>query len=362
MSKLFLILAVFALFVSACAQAGDDGTATVAPSTEQAGGAPHQLKVMTHDSFAVSEEVVKEFQQTYNIELQFLKSGDAGTMLNQAILSKNNPIADVMYGVDNTYLGRALNEGVYEQYNASTLTQIPKEYQLDPTNSALPVDWADVCLNYDRAYFTDNNLTPPQSLQDLAKPEYKGLLVVENAAGSSPGLAFLLATIGVFGEDGYIEYWKSLAANDVLVVDDWNTAYYTEFSGSSGDGPRPIVVSYASSPPAEVIYADPPVSEPPTVAVTADQTCFRQVEFVGILKGTKNRDAAEKWVDFMLSKSFQQDMPLQMFVFPVLPDVTLDPNFTNFMEIPSVPVQVDPQLIAEKRDAWIQAWTEAVLQ
>jgi thiamine transport system substrate-binding protein len=147
-----------------------------------------------------------------------------------------------------------------------------------------------------------------------------------------------------------------------LIVDDWSTAYYTEFSGSSGRGPRPIVVSYASSPAAEVIYADPPVDEPPTAAITGDGMCFRQVEFVGILEGTPNREAAEKWIDFMLSQTFQQDMPLQMFVFPVVPNVPLDENFSQFMDIPANPVRLDPGTIAENRDEWIQAWTELVLK
>lgn len=361
MRRLILLFTALALTLGACSQSGEQGTPVVPEVTGEA-GAPVQLKVMTHDSFAVSEQVINEFQQQYGIQVQFLKSGDAGTMLNQAILSKGNPLADVMYGVDNTYLGRALNEGVFEPYEAPALAQISEEYRLDPTNSAIPVDWADVCLNYDKTYFGDHNLTPPQSLEDLTKPEYRSLLVVENPAGSSPGLAFMLATIGVYGEDGYLDYWNRLVENDVLVVDDWSTAYYTEFSGSSGAGPRPIVVSYASSPPAEVIYADPPIDEPPTAAVIADNTCFRQVEFAGILQGTENRAAAETLMDFMLSQSFQQDMPLQMFVFPVMPGVPLDENFTKYLQTPAQTVQLDPQRMAEMRDEWVQAWTEAVLQ
>lgn len=356
MKRMILVLVACVLVISGCGVSGEDANPT------GAAGEPQVVRVMTHDSFAVSEEVIAAFKEQTNIEVQFLKSGDAGSMLNQAILSKGNPIADVIYGVDNTYLGRALSESIYERYDAPALGQIPTEYQLDPNHGAIPVDWADVCLNYDRAYFTENNLTPPASLDDLLKPEYRSLLVVENPAGSSPGLAFLLATIDAYGEEGYQDYWDGLLANDVLIVDDWSTAYYTEFSGSSGRGPRPIVVSYASSPAAEVIYADPPVDEPPTAAITGDGMCFRQVEFVGILEGTPNREAAEKWIDFMLSQTFQQDMPLQMFVFPVVPNVPLDENFSQFMDIPANPVRLDPGTIAENRDEWIQAWTELVLK
>ncbi len=247
---------------------------------------------MTHDSFAISEGVLAAFEQENNAKVQFLKAGDTGAALNKAILSKGNPLADVFYGVDNTFLSRALDEGIYEPYASPALADIPAEFQLDPENRALPVDFGDVCLNYDKAYFTEKGIAPPASLEDLLKPEYKSLLVVQNPATSSPGLAFLLATIGHFGQEGYLDYWKGLVANDVMVVNDWETAYYTEFSGSSGKGPRPIVVSYNSSPAFEVIYASPPVDQPPTAAVTADGACFRQVEFVGILQGARNRELA----------------------------------------------------------------------
>ena len=226
----------------------------------------------------------------------------------------------------------------------------------------MPVDYGDVCMNYDKAYFKEKGLTPPQSLEDLIKPDYKGLLVVENPATSSPGLAFLLATIGHFGETGYLDFWRGLVANDVKVVNDWETAYRTEFSASTGHGLRPIVVSYGSSPPFEVLYAETPIDEPPSAAIVNDDTCFRQIEFVGILKGTRNRRLAEKWVDFMLSTQFQEDMPTQMFVFPVNPDAKLDDTFTKFLAIPDKPAYVDPQAIADHREEWLQAWTEVVLR
>ena len=334
-----------------------------APATSPPSPAgPQKLQVMTHDSFAISEAVLAAFEAENNVKVEFVKGGDTGTALNKAILSKGNPLADVFYGVDNTFLSRALDEDIFDPYLSPQLSTIPDEFKMDSRSRALPVDYGDVCLNYDKAYFANHQLEPPRSLQDLLKPEYKGLLVVQNPATSSPGLAFLLATIGNFGEDGYLDYWKSLVANDVLVVNDWETAYYTEFSGSSGKGPRPIVVSYNSSPAFEVIYAETPIEEPPTAAVVENDSCFRQIEFVGILKGTKNRSLAEKWVDFMLSTAFQEDMPLQMFVFPVNPDARLDEAFIKHLAIPQSTATVTPQAIAANREKWLQAWTEAVLR
>ena len=326
---------------------------------------PRSLTIMTHDSFAVSQPVAEAFEKANNVKLSFLQSGDTGSALNKAILSKENPLADVFYGVDNTFLSRALDEGIFDAYASPALAQIPEEFKLDPQQRALPVDYGDVCLNYDKAYFESQGITPPGSLEDLLKPEYKSLLVVQNPATSSPGLAFLLATVGHFGEDGYLNFWQALRDNDVLVVNDWNTAYYTEFTRAGGT--RPIVVSYSSSPAFELIYAQPGAgtpapTEPPTAALTSAGSCFRQVEFVGILKGTPNRDLAEKWVDFMLSKEFQEDMPMQMYVFPVNPDAQLDAVFTEHLDTPEQTAEVSPEDIAARREAWIQAWTEAVLR
>lgn len=319
-----------------------------------------KLTVMTHDSFAISEDVVTWFEQVNKVKVSFLASGDTGTALNKAILSKDKPLADVFYGVDNTFLSRALEQDIFEGYQSPLLVDIPDSFRLDPKNRLLPVDYGDVCLNYDKAYFTEKNLTPPQTLEDLLKSEYKDLLVVENPATSSPGLAFLLATIAHFGEDGYLDYWKGLRDNDLLVVNDWNTAYYTEFSRSGGT--HPVVLSYASSPVADVVYATEPVNEPVTAAVTGPQSCFRQVEFVGILKGTKNRDLAEKWVDFMLAPQFQQDVSLQMFVMPVNRNANLPETFVKFNAIPEQPATLDPDYISANREKWIREWTEVVLR
>jgi thiamine transport system substrate-binding protein len=224
------------------------------------------------------------------------------------------------------------------------------------------VDYGDVCINYDKAWFATHALPLPASLEDLARPEYRGLLVVENPATSSPGLAFLLATVKHFGVDNYLGYWKSLRANGLTVVDGWNTAYYTNFSGSSGHGAQPMVVSYSSSPAAEVVYANPPLADAPIASILGSDTCFRQIEFVGILKGTKHLALAQKFVDFMLGQQFQEDMPLQMFVYPVNPEAKLPEEFVKYAQTASQPAVLDPATIATNRDKWIADWTDTVLR
>jgi thiamine transport system substrate-binding protein len=322
------------------------------------------LTVMTHDSFDVSEEVMSAFQERCNCEVQFLKAGDTGLMLNKALLSKENPLADVIYGVDSTFLSRALAGDILESYESPLLAEIPDDLKLDPEFRMLPVDYGDVCLNYDKGWFEEQGLAAPTDLPDLVQPEYAGLTVVENPATSSPGLAFLLATVGRFGEMGgytYLDYWADLRANDVLVADGWEDAYWGSFTYAS-DGDRPIVVSYASSPPVEVYFAEQPFDEAPTGVVVADGSCFRQIEFVGILKGTENRDLAEEWIDFMLGATFQEDIPLKMFVFPANSQAKLPDVFARFAEIPRSPAMVDPEAIEVHREEWIDAWTQTVLR
>jgi len=350
----WLLLSVLA---SACAPQKEGTSVTpIEPASSRV------LKVMVHDSFAISKDVLKIFESENNLQVRFIKSGDTGTSLNKAILAKDNPLADVFYGVDNTFLSRALEEDIFEPYNSPDLNEIDDLFKLDPENRMLPIDFGDVCLNYDKSYFEENSIIPPESLNDLIKPEYKGLLVVQNPATSSPGLAFLLITIGNYGTENYLDYWKALVENDLLVVNDWENAYYTEFSGSSGKGSRPIVVSYDSSPAFEVIYAESPLNTSPTAAIVSDNTCFRQIEFAGILKGTKNRGLAEKWIDFMLSVDFQEDIPLQMFVFPVNQNAKLDEVFIEYLEFPDRTTFVSPEDIAKNRSIWLKDWTEIVLR
>ena len=334
--------------------------ASCGPKVTPTPSGPRTLTVMTHDSFDASQEVIAQFEAETGATVRFLKSGDTGAALNQAILSKEAPLADVFYGVDNTFFSRAIEADIFEPYASPVLADIPDELELDPQHRLNPVDFGDVCLNYDKAWFQEKGLTPPATLEDLTKAEMKGLLVVENPATSSPGLSFLMATVGHFGEDGYRDFWARLRDNDVLVTAGWEDAYWGQFSAAS-DGDRPIVVSYATSPAAEVYFSEGAYTEPPTGNVLGDGACFRQIEFVGILKGTPNRDLAEKWVDFMLSPAFQADIPLHMWVFPANPQADL-PEVFQFAEVPPQPAQVSPEAIDQNREKWIEAWTETVLR
>jgi thiamine transport system substrate-binding protein len=325
---------------------------------------PVTLTVMTHDSFSISEETIAAFEEEQGVSVVTLPSGDTGAALNQAILAVDNPLADVFYGVDNTFLSRALEADIFESYESPALANVNPALILDESHRLLPVDYGDVCLNYDKAWFDENSVALPESLADLTDPAYQDLLVVENPATSSPGLAFMLATIADFGTEGdytYLDYWADLRANGVMVTNGWEDAYYGQFT-VAGDGERPLVVSYASSPPAEFIYADPPVDEASSASLVGPGMCFRQVEFAGILKDTQHRDLAEAWVDYTLSQPFQEDIPLNMFVFPANEQAALPQAFVDWVQIPAETAVVDPAQIEANREAWIEAWTEVVLR
>ena len=348
--RALLVPLLLALLLAACQPVQPDAAMPV-------------LVVASHDSFNASDDVLAEFESAHNVKLQFLELGDAGAAVNKLILSKDAPLADVFFGVDNTFLSRALDAEMFIAYPSPLLADIPDELELDPDHRLLPVDFGYVNINADRQWFADNGLPLPPTLEELIKPEYAALLLVENPATSSPGLAFLLATIGHFGEDGYLGFWQALRANDVLIVDGWSTAYYEHFTvGSGGAGDRPLVVSYTTSPPADVLFATDGRTEPASVNVSPADGTFRQIEFVGILAGTQQQALAEAFVDFVLDKRFQEDIPLQMFVYPANTTAALPELFVQFAQTPASPVAVDAAAIEANREAWIAAWTDVMLR
>lgn len=322
---------------------------------------PPVVRLMTHDSFDISAELIADFESETGIRVEVFKGGDGGELVNKAILTKDAPLADVVFGIDNTFLSRALENDLFIPYESPLLENINDDLKLDPQFRVSPVDFGDICLNYDVEWFAESGVAPPNGLGDLIDPAYANLTVVQNPATSTPGLGFLLTTIEAFGEDGYIDYWRRLVENGVLVVDGWEQAYYSHFTAAS-DGDRPIVVSYATSPVAEVYFAEEPLTESPTAAVLTSGSCFRQAEFIGILNGTAVEEEARLLIDFMLDTKFQEDIPLKMFVFPANNTVRLPDVFRQFGQVSTAPVDMNPVRIAENRESWIRAWTEAVLR
>ncbi len=337
----------------------DDPVATDEPT--QSTDVTETLTLVAYESFPTEDTPINDqlaaFTADTGIGVEILIAGDTGTMLSKAELTAGNPEGDVMWGIDNTFLTRAIDSGIFEPYVSPGLESVdPRFTDLVPNGEATPVDFGDVCINYDIAALEGLGVQPPTTLDDLIDPAYADLLVVENPATSSPGLAFLLATIDEYGEDGWQAYWSSLVDNGVSVTDGWTDAYYGEFTYAGGD--RPLVVSYGSSPPFEVLFGDG-LTEAVTGVV--ESTCYRQVEFAGILAGTDQPEAAQQLIDFLIGESFQAEVALNVFVFPVNTDVELDPAFADFAVIPDESRSLESDVVDANREDWIDEWTDLVI-
>jgi thiamine transport system substrate-binding protein len=314
--KLTTILVASSLLLAGCAPA--EQTAT-------------KVTLVAHDSFAISDESIAEFETASGFELEIIRAGDAGSLTNRLVLTKDSPIADVVFGIDNTLRGVADENGIIE-------------------GNLVEVAFGDVCFNYDRVWFEERKITPPASWRDLTRPEFNSLTVVSNPLSSSPGLAFLASTVAAFGEDNFEQYWKELRDNGVRVAAGWEEAYFTEFSGSSGTGEYPIVLSYCSSPAAE-IRED---GKSQTVALLDEG--FRQTEFVGALAGAKNPEGAKALVEFLLSESFQNTMPGLMYVYPVNPEAVIPAEWAEFGPAATSTIGEDLS-IATHREKWQNKWS-----
>jgi thiamine transport system substrate-binding protein len=341
--RLMAAAAAMTLLVSACSSESGGPQET-----------PESLRLLAHDSFALSDGTLEMFTEQTGIAVNVIDGGDAGTMVNQAILTKDNPIADVIFGVDNTFISRAINNDILVAHTAADIDEVDVLLRLN-SNLATPIDYGDVCVNYDISNLGEAGVDPPETLEDLVDPLYRDMLVVQDPATSSPGLAFLMATIARYPDGAEYDwkmYWEELFGNGVSVASDWSEAYYTQFSIAGGT--RPLVVSYASSPPAEVLFGE--LEEAPTAVMT--DGCFRQIEYAAVLNGTSYPTAAGQLVDFLLSRAVQEDIPLNMFVYPTNKEAALPPVFIDFTTFPEAPVVMEPTTIEQNRERWIAEWTE----
>lgn len=325
--------------------------ASASPSEQSLEGT--ELTVVTHDSFAVPEDLLNGFEEETGMSVEIVQPGDGGALVNQLVLTKDSPLGDVVFGIDNTFATRAMDEGVIEPYNSEALPAESSQFSLDGLTS---VDFGDVCINADLTWFEKKGQPVPTTLEDLADPAYKDLLVVTNPASSSPGLAFLLATISAEGE-GWKDYWTQLKDNGVKVAQDWSEAYYSDFTAAADNGERPLVLSYATSP---AFTMDEEGTASTTAALLG--TCFRQIEYAGVIEGADNPEGAKAFIDFLISPEVQASIPENMYMYPVDSSVELPAEWQQFAPLSPHPLEVTPEDIDAHREQWIQEWTDTVLQ
>jgi len=315
-----------------------------------------KVTVVTHSSFQVSDNLKKEFEKTSGFKLEIVDGGDGGELVNKLILSKDAPQGDVCFGVDNTYASRLLSQGVIDKdRTVDTIPESAEKYLVDNNRALVPIDMGDVAINIDKTYFTSHNLAEPKTFEDLAKSEYAKLLVAINPTTSTPGLAWMLATVGHFGADKFSDYWKALVKGGAKIASGWTEAYNTDFSAGEGKGAYPIVVSYASSPS----YTVSKDGASTTTAALLD-TAFRQVEYAGVLKGAANPAGGQAFINWMLSKAVQADIPKKMYMYPVDSSVQLPEALAKFGPLAEKPVEVAPNKIAAEREQWLKLWASAV--
>lgn len=330
--------------------------ATLAACGQDTKADSKKVTVVTHSSFQVSDNLKKEFEKTSGFKLEIVDGGDGGELVNKLILSKDAPQGDVCFGVDNTYASRLLSQGVIDKdRTVDTIPESAEKYLVDNNRALVPIDMGDVAINIDKTYFTSHNLAEPKTFEDLAKPEYAKLLVAINPTTSTPGLAWMLATVGHFGADKFSDYWKTLVKGGAKIASGWTEAYNTDFSAGEGKGAYPIVVSYASSPS----YTVSKDGASTTTAALLD-TAFRQVEYAGVLKGAANPAGGQAFINWMLSKDVQADIPKKMYMYPVDSSVQLPEALAKFGPLAKKPVEVTPAKIAAEREQWLKLWASAV--
>jgi thiamine transport system substrate-binding protein len=318
---------------------------------------PTTLTILSHDSFedGITPDTFAPFTAATGIEVRVIAAGDAGSMVTQAVLTRDNPLADVLFGVDDTFLSRALDNGIFLAYRPDGADDIDPGL-FPAADLVTPISYGDVCINFDIGWYEDAGRTPPSTLEDLRDPANAASLVVMHPATSSPGLAFLFATIAAYGEDDWKDFWADLRDGGVEVTSGWSEAYFGDFTRYGGD--RPLVLSYASSPPAEVMFADPPVDTAPTGVMT--DGCYRQIEYAGILDGTDHPEAAGMLIDYMVSTVFQEQIPESWFVYPANRQASLPSVFAEHTVLPDTPTRFDTTLIAFNRERWINEWVQVM--
>ncbi len=345
-----VVAMLMAVLSGACT---DSATDTSSRDPNETGSAPPKVVVVTYDAFALPEAAAAAFESETGASIEVVAAGDSGSMLAGALLSAGAPEGDVIFGIDNTTAAEAASADLLEPYQPEAASALGAELAApqDVAGQLTPIDTSEVCVNVDDEWFAAKGVPVPTGFEDLADPRYADLLAVESPVNSSPGVAFLLGTVETYGTDGFADYWERLRDNGVQVAPSWDDAYYNDYTVSGGD--RPLVVSYASSPPAEVVFSEGTRTEPASSVMT--DTCVTQVEYAGVLKGAEHPELARELIDFMLTDAWQQELPLSNFVYPVT-DAPLPEEFQQWAPRPPAPITIDVEAVDANRDEWIEQW------
>lgn len=305
------------------------------------------LIVYSYDSFAsewgAGPSIIAEFEAKYGIKVELYAPGDGVVVLSQLIMEKENPKADVVIGLDNNLLARTLSEDILEPYKTPELSKISTDLQFDKSNHLTPYDFGFFAICYDKENITDL----PKSLEDLTKEEYKDSLILMDPRTSTPGLGFLLWTISVYGDD-YLEYWDRLKPSILTITEGWSSAY-----GLFTQEEAPLVLSYSTSPVYHVEYEETTRFG----ALEFEEGNYQHIEGMGIIKGTDKREAAEKFIDFMLTDSSQKTLAMSNIMYPSVSATELPESFSHAF-IAEKALLIESSTIEDLSSVWVQDWVE----
>ncbi|WP_026459630.1 thiamine ABC transporter substrate-binding protein [Schaalia suimastitidis] len=339
--------------IVALAACTTQSTSDTTDTSQAASETSRSIVVLSHDSFDFPQELLDTFTANTGIEVTIQAIGDGGTLANQLVLTKDAPLGDAVYGLDNTVSYRIAGQGVIAE---TTVTSPNENLNFAGEAGLIPIDQGDVCVNFDKTWFADKGMVAPQTFEDLSRAEYKDLLVAMNPATSTPGMAFMLATIAHFGQDGWVEYWQTLKDNGVKVTQGWSEAFAVDYSAGEGSGPYPMMVSYGSSP----AYS---VNDEGTDTSTASmsQTCYRQVEYAGVLAGAKDANGAAQFIEYMLTPEVQAAISEVTYMFPTVEGAQAPENLVTFGPLSPTPVMIPADDVAANAEVWLRTWQSTVI-
>ncbi len=311
-------------------------------------GASQKLTVYTYSSFPVSlvDTIKNHFLKTYQTKVEFRSFSDTGPLFNELIQDKQAPQADLVIGLDNNYLNKAVEKDLFQPYKPKAAAKIRPELVFDPQYRMIPFDYGYVVFNYDRERLG----RVPKSHRDLLDPYYKGKIIIENPLTSSPGQVFLLTTIALYGETGYLDYWRQLKQNLLTITPGWDEAY-----GIYTAGEAPIVLSYGTSPVYHLLYDKTERYQ----AMVLDEAAYAQIEGMSIVKGSVNLKGAQQLVEYLLSTEFQSLIPESQFMYPATIDAKLPASFRIAAQAKRI-LNLPTDQVAAKLDRWLADWEKAV--
>ncbi len=306
-----------------------------------------KLTIYTYDSF-VSEWgpgpiIEKIFEEKHNADVEFVAVDSAATLLNKVILEGDTSKADIVLGLDMNLFDLAEQSELFTTHNINdinNLINLPLKWE---SNKFVPYNYGYFSFVYNEA----NLATPPKSMDELINST-NARIVIQDPRTSTPGLGLLTWMKALYGDQAGDE-WKKLNKKIISVTKGWTDAYYNFFMAGEAD----MVLSYTTSPAAHIMFEE----RYDILATTFEEGNYITIEFAGILNNSQNKDLANKFLNFMLSKEFQSVIPSTNIMYPVtnikdLPEAFDKLNVPNF-------IQMDPKEINKNKEKWIDEWLNA---